>query len=391
MLTLAVVSLESLYLIIIKQASWWLPVSSIVIAIVAWHLIGWLGRRGVGTKGFLTLAAIIGIMFVPELWLRMIDYHWGAHISFGGLRPKAIAYFKPDQDLFWKRSPDEPGINSLGFWGPDIITPKPGGVYRVVVLGDSCAEQDYARFLERCLNSSLDADATRYECALLAVAGYSSYQGKVIAEKVAPALEPDLAVICYGWNDHWLAYGATDEDYARGGKIKFLANLLGSSRLVQFCRMLLASLSGSDEKNIIDEVRVPPDQYGQNLLTIVRTFRRNGTSVLLMTSPTSFYKMGVPEELVALRLTPSKEAALHMHRQYNEIVRDIAAEERTLFVDIETEFEQSTTTERLFKADGIHYSRAGLHAISDRLCSALHKVLVRKEMSRKYDSVPGSP
>ena len=374
-LTLTVVSLESLYLIIIKQASWWLPVSSIVIAIVAWHLIGWLGRRGVETKGFLTLAAIIGITFVPELGLRTIDYHWGTHISFGGLRPKAIAYFKPDQDLFWKRSPDEPSINSLGFWGPDIITPKPGGVCRVVVLGDSSAEQDYARLLERCLNSSLAADATRYECALLAVAGYSSYQGKVIAEKVAPALEPDLTVLCYGWNDHWLAYGATDEDYALGRNMRFLPNLLGRSRLVQFCRMLLASLSGSDEKNIIDEVRVPADQYRQNLLAMVRTFRKNGTSVVLMTSPTSFYQKGVPDWLVELRLTSNKEAALHMHQQYNEIVRDIAAEERTILLDIETEFEQSTTTEHLFKADGIHFSRAGLYAISERLCSVLRKVL----------------
>jgi lysophospholipase L1-like esterase len=64
-----------------------------------------------------------------------------------------------------------------------------------------------------------------------------------------------------------------------------------------------------------------------------------------------------------------------MHQQYNEIVRDIAAEERTILLDIKTEFEQSTTTEHLFKADGIHFSRAGLYAISERLCSVLRKVL----------------
>ena len=374
-LVLVLVSLESLYLSIVGQASWWLPISFVVVSVAAWYLISWLGHHGAKTKWLLTLATIIGITLVPELGLRMINYHWGAHISYGGLRPKAKDYFIPDWDLFWKRPPYEPGINSLGFGGPEIATPKPHGVFRIIILGDSCAEQGYYRFLERCLNSVLATDATKYECVLLGVAGYSSYQGKVIAKKVAPALEPDLAVICFGWNDHWLAYGATDEDYAPDKNVRFLANMLRESRLVQLFRMLLISLTNSDQKNIIDKVRVPPDQYRKNLLTMIHIFRKSGTSVVLMTSPTSFYKKGVPYEFVEQKLTSSKETALHMHKQYNEIVRDIANKEGIILLDLETEFEQSTITEQLFKADGSHFSRAGLYAVSERLCSVLSNII----------------
>jgi len=376
---LTIVSFEFLYLSVIGQSPWWLPAGATVVSIAAWYLIGRLGCRGINTNWFLTLALIIAITVIPELWLRAIDYHWKAYAGYAGLRPELTACFQPDRDLFWKRSSDEPGINNLGFHGPDIIVPKPADVCRVVVLGDSCAEQDYTGLLERCLNASDTSDTIQYEGALLAVAGYSSYQGKVIAEKLAPALEPDVAVICYGWNDHWLAYRATDNNIGSYRHMYYLTALLGQIRLVQFGRMLLAALSGDTGNNTLDKVRVPAEQYRANLLSIVRGLRHNGITVVLMTSPTSFYRLGVPDRIVKSRLAVSKETALHMHRQYNEIVRDLASRENIPLLDIEAEFERVTAPEIFFKPDGIHLSRDGLRAIAGRLCWAVREILCEKK------------
>ncbi len=44
----------------------------------------------------------------------------------------------------------------------------------------------------------------------LALSGYSSHQGRVLAELYGETLEPDLAVIYFGWNDHWRAYQTID-------------------------------------------------------------------------------------------------------------------------------------------------------------------------------------
>jgi lysophospholipase L1-like esterase len=371
MIVLSIVTLELVYLASVGQVGWLAPSGAIAIAVGAWFLTGLLQSRGFDTRWFLSLAVVITITVVPELGLRAIDFRWGARVSDNGLRPEATAYFESDKDLLWKRSSDEPGVNELGFVGPEISDQKPDGVVRVVILGDSCAEQDYATILEQCLNSATSPDATRFECCRLACAGYSSYQGKVIAETAAAKFAPDIAVVCYGWNDHWLAYRATDEELGRGRAMYPLATAIGKSRLVQLGQKLRYSLVGSAQAGFIDEVRVSADQYRDNLLTIVNAFEADGIPVVFMTAPSAHYRTGVPDYIVDIQFARTKQQSLRLHREYNQIVRDIAAEKNLILVDLEAEFDRSTAPSGLFKADGIHFTPTGLQAIGQGLCSIL--------------------
>jgi len=371
MIVLLIVTLELAYLAGVGYVSWLVLCGGIVIAVGAWFLTSLLQRRGFDTRWFLSLAVVITVTIVPELGLRVIDFRWGARVSDNGLGPEVTAYFVPDKNLLWKRSPDEPGVNEFGLVGPEISDRKQDGVARIIILGDSCAEQDYATLLERCLNSASSPDATRYECFPLACAGYSSYQGKVIAETMAARFAPDIAVVCYGWNDHWLAYRATDADLGRGRAMYALAAAIGKSRLVQFGKKLRYSVVGSVEGQVIDEVRVSADQYRDNLLAIADAFDSDGIAVVFMTAPSAHNRTGVPDYLVDIQLTKSKDQALRLHRQYNQIVRDIAAEKNLNLVDLEAEFECETAPSGLFKKDGIHFTANGLRAISTTLCSVI--------------------
>ena len=83
-------------------------------------------------------------------------------------------------------------------------------VFRIIYLGDSCTQQGFPGIIERLLNYFFGTDSLRFECITLAVSGYSSYQGKVMAEMYGGLFEPDLVVVLFGWNDHWQAYHSID-------------------------------------------------------------------------------------------------------------------------------------------------------------------------------------
>jgi len=369
---------EATYLVLRGQYPVMVPIALAALTGSAWWLAKDLMRRGVNPRWVLVSAVVIAITIIPELGLRTIGYQYGACSEYGPLHPGMRSYFVPDEDLFWKRPTSEPGVNSCGFYGPDITNRKPPSVFRIVILGDSCAEQDYARLLEQCLNDRV-TDATRFECIPLAVAGYSSYQGRVLAEKYAAGLEPDLAIVCFGWNDHWLACRYTDEAFGQNRTGRRLVAYVQRSRLVQLCRQALAPLVAPPPTPL---VRVSPQQYENNLLHIAGIFRRLGTPVLFMTAPSAYSRLGVPNYIVQEHLAPSKSGALKMHRSYNDIVRRVASIENGKLVDLASEFDQLNFAEELFTSDGIHFTEAGLRKVSELLCTTINNGAVSRNNVR---------
>lgn len=113
--------------------------------------------------------------------------------------------------------------------------------WRMAFLGDSCTEQGCGDAVPPRLASSRP-DGPRFEAVNLGVAGYSSYQGRIVARRMLGKLEPDLGVVCYGWNDHWLAYGAPDSKKAteRDQVPSWLRAAIASSRLLQWIAKLRA-------------------------------------------------------------------------------------------------------------------------------------------------------
>ncbi len=152
--------------------------SSLFLSIIGCTLLFWQESRGVALLGFvlvvavsvgrpllerlvgsknlvgwsLTLATLNLFLVVPELGLRAADFRAESGIQFGYPRPTEFMRFAPDERLFWKLPPSNQNVNSLGFPGDEIPSPKPAGRYRVMFLGDSCTQQGYPDFVELFLN-----------------------------------------------------------------------------------------------------------------------------------------------------------------------------------------------------------------------------------------------
>lgn len=64
-----------------------------------------------------------------------------------------------------------------------------------------------------------------------------------------------------------------------------------------------------------------------------------------------------------------------LHEEYAQVVRDVAAEENALIVDLHAEFKQASTEElvKLFKTDGIHLMPAGDRKIAELIYNYLEK------------------
>jgi lysophospholipase L1-like esterase len=98
-------------------------------------------------------------------------------------------------------------INDLGFRGPDVATPKPKGVFRILSIGDSCTwglsvggGHAYPRVLERALNEAIDG---RGDLSVDVVNGGFCGDGLELSlariDEFA-RVEPDLITIYQGWN-----------------------------------------------------------------------------------------------------------------------------------------------------------------------------------------------
>lgn len=323
-------------------------------------------RASLAKFGLGALVLVLAVL-VPELALRIAGWKREPGIQFGFPRPSGFAAFETDPELFWKLAPRErasgfqtPG-NSLGFPGDEVATPKPAGTFRLLFLGDSCTYFGFPRRVEALLDER--DPALGAEAVVLAIPGYTSHQGRVVAERHGVHLEGDLAFVFYGWNDHWRAYGAVDSRRAQhAGAGGGFARLVDASRLVQAARALVGR--GAEP---LDEPRVPPDEYRANLREIVGLFRARGVEVALITAPTSFDRLGVPPGLVELGFARDGETALELHRRYVAITREVAAETGAALIDLAAEAEAREDVGELFGADGIHFSEAGERWVAERV------------------------
>lgn len=341
--------------------------SLLLLAGAVWCAVGFLARRRKQTGIFLVIAILNLFMVVPELALRVVGFQHESGVQFGYPRPTDCKKFVVDKDLFWKFSPADEDINAAGFMEREF-RPKQPGVFRAVFLGDSCTNQGYPAIAEEILNGQATA-GRRYECLNLAIAGYSSYQGSIVAEKYAQHLAPDIVFVYFGWNDHWLAFGKPDaekvlsEDYFPSP----LVRLIRQVRLVQ----VLQRYCSFRTTKPLSVPRVSKQEYRRNLDRIVDMFAGRGIPVVMLTAPTTFYQWNVPGFLLKRQQIQSREQALEFHSAYNDIVRTVAQERGQHLIDLAGELNGGDSLETIFKADGIHFTPDGLKLVAERVSSVV--------------------
>jgi lysophospholipase L1-like esterase len=226
-------------------------------------------------------------------------------------------------------------------------------------------------------------DPRRFQSTVLAVPGYSSYQGRILTELFGSEMEPDVAVVFFGWNDHWLAYGVVDAQKAVRTSARRFDGLVRWTyhhfRLVQAANWLAASIAGSQNEPT-DTTRVPIDAYRDNLSRIGTFFNESGVPVIFISAPTSHYKLGVPSYLMEEKFVRSAEEAVRLHREYNEVVRETARDGGSYLLDLESEFEllRAEDLERLFTNDGIHLSQSGLAVVAKRVYETISERVLQE-------------
>jgi lysophospholipase L1-like esterase len=98
--------------------------------------------------------------------------------------------------------------NSLGFRDHEYPRPKPAGVFRILVLGDSFTQgvgvgfdESYPERLERLLNLVAGGSGPDFQVLNLGLPQRSTPQELRLLRKMAPELEPDLVLVGYCLND----------------------------------------------------------------------------------------------------------------------------------------------------------------------------------------------
>jgi lysophospholipase L1-like esterase len=180
--------------------------------------------RTTGAKILLAMLSLLVTFAALELAFRALDYrgfhanrrHFWQHAMAGphervvGMQFKPYASFRHEYDSNPRGYFDEDNgltytVNRYGHRGPDFALPKPRGIYRVLVLGDSFTfgegvklEHTFAHRLQETLRR--EASET-IEVINVGVSAWSTDSEITYLEKVALGFEPDLVVVVFVPND----------------------------------------------------------------------------------------------------------------------------------------------------------------------------------------------
>lgn len=118
-----------------------------------------------------------------------------------------------DAPCLYALNPDHPEISSQGLRDREFDVPKPPGVFRILVLGDSVTygvgvrpDETFPKRLESILNAT---NRTRVEVLNAGVSGYTAYNEWQFFRRRGREFEPDLVIAALCLNDvvdpqlHW--------------------------------------------------------------------------------------------------------------------------------------------------------------------------------------------
>ena len=310
--------------------------------------------------------------------LRIYNFTYVTNINID-LPPDVPKYdFAFNPDLLWTLDPDDQRVNSLGFPAPEPGTKSEGSV-RLLFLGDSCMMQGYPEMVGSRLKRRFGNRINEVEVYNYSVAGYSSRQGEIVAGKFGTVLDPDYVIIGYGWNDHWSSeFSDLEKLSSLDNSSSFLAffdYIYRKSRTAQLGSFLFDKLEGTNQSEL--QPRVLISDYSKNLNGIISKFDKNKTKIIFLTIPSSHPVRGVPEKLISLGFVSSKEAALDLHSGYNQVIRDVAKQNKVALIDLEKKINllDAGKLYEFFQSDGIHFRSKGQHYITQQLTKELYSQL----------------
>ncbi len=152
----------------------------------------------------LLLATVALVLVVTELGFRAF---WDGYYLKGDR-----VYMTPSATRGWANRPStiamygepefhfEVSHNALGFRGPEIPAEKPAGKLRVLILGDSLT-YGIGVTDDETFSARLAALEPRVEVVNTGVNGYGTAQELLVLRDQGLALQPDVVVVAFFWND----------------------------------------------------------------------------------------------------------------------------------------------------------------------------------------------
>lgn len=278
-------------------------------------------------------------------------------------------------------------INSHGFRAPDFPVPKPPGEARIVTIGDSITfgwelseeEPTYPGKLQALLNR---LPSGRIRVVNAGVPRYTSEQALRLLQQRVLDLQPDLVVLCVGWND--LAFS-----YHRDWRPRI--SLTGTPR-ARHCRSFSPAIvrtirhwKGYDDDADDDEVdekaekkparrqRTPHPgavaEFRANLDEIAALLERHGVGLLVLNLPSvlSSATMSPAERSLARRFPEVENLAL-----FDGVIRDFCRASRTACaLDV---FPLEETDKGPYFYDHCHPNADGNTIVARRVYEALERV-----------------
>lgn len=296
--------------------------------------------------------------------------------------------FEFDPHLLWKL---KPGGNLAGLdvdtrglltWERPAQGPRNARPVTVLCLGDSVTAITYRTFPQIAeLLAAAGTTARPVHIYSAAVPGYTTEQ----ALRQLPTLkdlQPDVVVLCFGWNDHFPALNLPDHELgaANAGE-QILHNALKDVRLYQLVGAPLGARTSEDEASddppanatyaaIAADFRVAPPQFESNLNQLVDIIRSWSAMPILATQPENLKP--TTEQFLQDNnfIAPNQRDNKSLHSQYNEIVRAVATNQNVPLLDIEAEFIRRPR-DFMLEPDGIHLTGRGHNHVARLVLAAL--------------------
>jgi lysophospholipase L1-like esterase len=207
-----------------------------------------------------------------------------------------------DPELFWRFAPEhslertpDPFFsiisNAQGLREDHVIpSGKLAGEKRVLFIGDSCTfgfGLDYAEGFVEKSEALLGAEFPNadVECINAGVPGYSLFQGWRFLETQGLGYDPDVVVLCFGWNDMSSWDSRSDFEHYRATQAALPPRFLRGSMLARKTWSLFAKapsaaataekrprLAPDEFRRVLDSVKSASDAQGVRLLVLVWGF-----------------------------------------------------------------------------------------------------------------------
>jgi lysophospholipase L1-like esterase len=310
------------------------------------------------------IASLIGIviaLLLAEAGLRLAGIEYTVY-------PTRFQFGWPDSKTLDTDFVLDPVIQ----WKPreydDMLLAARNTKIDIVHMGDSCTQLGTYRADFMTLMHEHHPEKP-FHSLKLAVAGWSSFQGLQQMRRDVLPLKPRYATIYFGWNDHWLSYGIPDKAMNFSKADFAVWRGLQHARLFQIGAYLYNNffIQRGDSKQ--RPARVSPEDYRANLLEMIQLARAEGITPILFTAPSS-HRVGEEPAYLQDRFLTDLTQLVPIHKQYNDIVRRIAAEQNVLLLDLDKEFSAlpyETLRDKYMMFDGIHWRPAGSRAIAESL------------------------